>query len=180
MKFLLFPIKIFFLLFFFSSCSDTLSFDQVDIDIEPIVNVPIVYFELNQNDFFDVNNGIEISSIADITDFDILQLQTFQEKLIRADFNFEIINRFDRSFQIKVEFLDSNGNQTFSLSDFNVSSRDLNYSATRSIIVQDSPRFLNSTKLRVQINLFPSSNLIDPTISNTLVINSAGTFFLSF
>ena len=40
MKFLLFPIKIFFLLFFFSSCSDTLSFDQVDLDIEPIVNVP--------------------------------------------------------------------------------------------------------------------------------------------
>jgi hypothetical protein len=66
------------------------------------------------------------------------------------------------------------------ITDLNIAVGDLNYSATRTIIVENSPEFLNSRKVRVKINLFSSPNVLDPTISKTLVFRSAGTFYLSF
>ena len=179
MRIILAPFKIFFCFILCISCTDNLTFDQISLDIEPIVNVPIAYFELDQNDFFD-DDDIEITSITDTAVFRVLESTTVQENLIKAVIDFEILNRFDRSFVVKIDFLDSNGVITHSISDLNIAVGDLNYSATRTIIVENSPEFLNSRKLRVEINLFPSPNVLDPTISKTLVFRSAGTFYLSF
>ena len=180
MRIILAPLKIFFCFILCISCTDNLTFDQISLDIEPIVNVPIAYFELDQNDFFDDDDDIEITSITDTAVFRVLESTTVQENLIKAVIDFEIINRFDRSFVVKIDFLDSNGVITHSVSDLNIAVGDLNYSATRTIIVENSPEFLNSRKVRVKINLFPSPNVLDPTISKTLVFRSAGTFYLSF
>ena len=179
MRIILAPFKIFFCFILCISCTDNLTFDQISLDIEPIVNVPIAYFELDQNDFFD-DDDIEITSITDTAVFRVLESTTVQENLIKAVIDFEIINRFDRSFVVIIDFLDSNGVITHSISDLNIAVGDLNYSATRTIIVENSPEFLNSRKVRVKINLFPSPNVLDPTISKTLVFRSAGTFYLSF
>lgn len=179
MRIILAPFKIFFCFILCISCTDNLTFDQISLDIEPIVNVPIAYFELDQNDFFD-DDDIEITSITDTAVFRVLESTTVQENLIKAVIDFEIINRFDRSFVVIIDFLDSNGVITHSVSDLNIAVGDLNYSATRTIIVENSPEFLNSRKVRVKINLFPSPNVLDPTISKTLVFRSAGTFYLSF
>ena len=72
MKFKLVPLQILFCVALFISCSDNLNFDNTNLVLEPVVNTPIVYFELNQNNFLDEFNQ-EISVVSDITVFRILE-----------------------------------------------------------------------------------------------------------
>ena len=43
----------FFSLCFLISCTDNLNFDNINLNVDPVITAPLVYFELDQNDFFD-------------------------------------------------------------------------------------------------------------------------------
>ncbi len=181
MKFKRVPVlKNLFLFLLIVSCTDTLYFDQINIDVDPIFNGPTVYFELNQNDFFDEASSTEISLVSDITNYLVLQSSEIRENLTRVIFDFEISNKFDRSFEISVNFLNGDGNIVHSLPGFNIAPGDLNYTSRSTIDIADFPLFLNSRKVSVEVRLLPSGDQIDPAIFKTLKFRSAGTFYLSF
>tara|TARA_R110001632_G_scaffold10408_2_gene38560 strand:- start:6715 stop:7257 length:543 start_codon:yes stop_codon:yes gene_type:complete len=180
MKFTAKPIVLLFIVALLSSCVENLDFDQVELDIDPIFNSPLVSLELDQNDFFDVDNGVEISSVVDITDLTILDSSIIQDNLTQVIFNFEVENRFDRSFVIQVLFFDDDDNITENIQPFFINAGDLNYTANRRIFISNPSSFLNSTKLSVTVTLTPSSNQLDPDIPKTLSFKSAGTYYLSF
>jgi len=67
------PLIILFILPLFNSCLDNADFDQINFDIEPIVEVPLVFFELNQLDFLDDTGTVEIQTVTDLTDIDFFE-----------------------------------------------------------------------------------------------------------
>jgi hypothetical protein len=181
MKFTAKPLVLFFIVAFLSSCVENLDFDQAEINIDPIFTSPLFYLELDQSDFFDVDNGVEITSVTDVANLTVFDSSVIQDNLTQAVFVFEVENSFDRIFQINVVFFDDDDNISHMVEpDFNINAGNLNYSATRRIVVTVSPDFLNSTKVRISATLLPSSNQLDPDIPKTLSFKSTGTYYLSF
>ncbi len=94
-----------FSLCFLISCTDNLNFDEINLNVDPIITAPLIYFELDQDDFFNTTSGAEIPMVTDTSDFRVFKSSAIRNDLIKAVFDFEIENRFDRSFEINIVFL---------------------------------------------------------------------------
>ena len=179
MRFKLFRLQILFCVAFFISCTDNLNFDNINLDLEPIVSLPIVYFELNQNNFLDENDQ-EISAVSDITVFRILETTILKENLVELKIDFEVENGFNRMFLINMFFLDDDDNITHTVDEFTIEAGDLNYTATRTILIESTPEFLNSTRFRTDVILLPASTNLNPAIEKVFKFRSSGTYYLRF
>ena len=62
-----------FSLCFLMSCTDNLNFDEINLNVDPIITVPLIYFDLDQDDFFNSSSGTEIPTITDISDFRVFE-----------------------------------------------------------------------------------------------------------
>ena len=178
LKLKLTPLKIIICIAFFVSCTNNLNFDNINFEIEPEVTLPIVFLKLDQRDFLDENNQ-EITVISDITDFRVLNNTVVKENLVELAIDFEIENGFNRSFLVNFIFLDEVENITYNIDDFLINSGDLDYSSTRSILIETTPEFLNSLKVRVDVILSPSSTILNPDIEKTFMFRSSGTFYIN-
>ena len=179
MRFKLVPLQIVICIAFLVSCSNNLNFDNINLEIEPEVTSPLVFFELDQRDFLDENNQ-EITVVSDITVFRIFDNTVLKDNLVELTLDFEIENGFDRSFLVDFVFLDEDENITYDVEDFSINAGDLDYSSTRSIVIETSPEFLNSIKVRVDVVLSPSITTLNPDIEKTFKFRSSGTFYLKF
>ena len=169
----------FFSLCFLISCTDNLNYDEINLNVDPILTAPLIYFELNQDDFYNSTTATEIPMITDTSDFRVFKSSAIRNDLIKAVFDFEIENRFDRSFEVNIVFFDGNDNITRTIPSFNIGAQDLNYVASDSIDVAASSIFLTSRKVSVEVKLNPSSTQIDPNIYQLIKFKSTGTFHLS-
>ena len=179
MRFKLVPLQIVICIAFLVSCSNNLNFDNINLEIEPEVTSPLVFFELDQRDFLDENNQ-EITVVSDITVFRIFDNTVLKDNLVELTLDFEIENGFDRSFLVDFVFLDEDENITYDVEDFSINAGDLDYSSTRSIVIETSPEFLNSIKVRVDVVLSPSTTTLNPDIEKIFKFRSSGTFYLKF
>lgn len=175
-------IPIFFtFIFLFSSCIKHLDFEQIeDLTAEPVFKTSLVYFTLNQITFFDRINSLEIvAPISRSSKFFSLNSTYVRENLIKLELEFEINNEFDRDFTVNFQFLDDNDTITHSFQPFNITA-NTKFSHKEMLLVSENQLFLSSTKIRVLVQLSPSSNgsSIDPAIEKKLVFKTAGTFFL--
>ena len=179
MRLKLIPLQIVICIAFFMSCSNNLNFDNINLEIEPEVTSPLVFFELDQKDFLDENDQ-EITVVSDITVFRIFDNTVLKDNLVELTLDFEIENGFDRSFLVDFVFLDEDENITYDVEDFSINAGDLDYSSTRSIVIETSPEFLNSIKVRVDVVLSPSTTTLNPDIEKTFKFRSSGIFYLKF
>ena len=179
MRFKLVPLQIVICIAFLVSCSNNLNFDNINLEIEPEVTSPLVFFELDQKDFLDENDQ-EITVVSDITVFRIFDNTVLKDNLVELTLDFEIENGFNRSFLVDFVFLDEDENITYDVEDFSINAGDLDYSSTRSIVIETSPEFLNSIKVRVDVVLSPSTTTLNPDIEKTFKFRSSGTFYLKF
>ncbi len=46
-----------FSLCFLISCTDNLNFDEINLNVDPIITAPLIYFELDQDDFFNTRKS---------------------------------------------------------------------------------------------------------------------------
>ena len=169
----------FFSLCFLISCTDNLNFDEINLNVDPILTAPLIYFELNQDDFYNSTTATEIPLITDNSDFRVFKSSAIRNDVFKVVFDFEIENRFDRSFEVNIVFFDGNDNITRTIPSFNIGAQDLNYVASDSIDVAASSIFLTSRKVSVEVKLNPSSTQIDPNIYQLIKFKSTGTFHLS-
>jgi hypothetical protein len=169
-------------IFLFTSCVDNIDFDQIeDFSASPIIKSTLVYFTVNQIDFFDVVNSVElVTPLNDTSDFTILKSNFVRENLLKALLEFEIVNKFNRSFRVNISFLDVNDNVTHAFSEFHVTAKDESFTQQEEVIIAANQPFLSSTKVKVTIELSPSTDgsVIDPNNPQTLKFKSAGTFYL--
>ena len=169
-----------FLLVVFVSCINNLNFDDADLNLRPIYNSPLVNFTLDQNDFFDEVNNIDILEINGIIgDFDFLQSQRLEDQLIRVEFYIEIQNEFDRNFEVTLSFLDEFDNVTLVYAPILITANQDNFTTTLEVFLANDPQFLNSRKLNVNVRMSASSNPIDPSIQTEFDFKSTGTYYLN-
>jgi hypothetical protein len=100
-------IGIFSLIFFSSSCSSDLDFNQInDAKLEPTYIANLSYFDIQAREF--VVDGVERDFAFDAQDFDVFRDKYFKSYLRRADFFFEINNTIARSFTLDIILFDEN------------------------------------------------------------------------
>jgi len=167
---------------FFTSCLNNIDFDQTeDFSTSPIIKSTLVYFTVNQIDFFDTVNSVElVTPLDDTSDFTILKNNFVRKNLLKAVLEFEIINKFNRDFRVNISFLDVNDNVTHPFREFHVTAKDESFAQKEEVIIAANQLFLSSTKVKVTIELSPSvdGSVIDPNNPLTLKFKSAGTFYL--
>ncbi|WDF64666.1 hypothetical protein [Flavobacterium sp. KACC 22763] len=98
-------ISILFAAVFFLSCSSDLDFDQInDFKLEPVFVANLAYFDIPANKLVD-DGGTNV--YPDVRDFDIFKNKFFNERLKKAEFDFEIENTINRSFVINMLLLNA-------------------------------------------------------------------------
>jgi len=179
MRFKLKPLILLTILSLFSSCVNNADFNQINLDIEPVMNVPLVYFELDQLDFFDIDTNTEIEFRTDVTDFDVFQSSTIRSNLYRFVLEYTIEKDFDdRGITFFVDFLDVNDNITFSFDPIALNP-GVNELIEAEILDADlNPQIFNTTKARVTVRLGPGSAPLDPDEERFIKFRSTGLFYL--
>lgn len=88
------------LAFLFFSCSSELDFDQIkDLKLEPVVVANLAYFDIPANQLIDDGS----TNIAyDTRNFNVFKDKFFNERLKKAEFDFEIENTIQRSFSLNM------------------------------------------------------------------------------
>ncbi|WP_115122883.1 hypothetical protein [Marinirhabdus gelatinilytica] len=96
------------------SCVKDTNFDDADnIVLTPVVELDLIYFNLNASDFFDTISNTPRLQIIDTTEIKFLDDAFVQEDLERAEFLFNFTNSIPRSFQVGFQFLNEQNDTTY-------------------------------------------------------------------
>lgn len=171
-------VKLFLFLFIIllSSCVDDIDFNQADdLKLTPAFSVSLMNFTVKQDQL--VVGGVELDLPAQKSEFTFLNNSTARENLTKVEFDFEVLNEFNREFIIEFRFLDGNGNRTHEIR-LNIPNGNL-FFIKDEIIIADNRNFLNTKELEVKLTLLPSldGSVIDATIPASLTFKSGGTFY---
>lgn len=96
------------------SCVKDTDFDQAEnIVLTPVVELDLIYFNVESSDFFDADTGLSQLTVSDTTEIRFLDDSGIQESLKRAEFLFRFTNSLSTSFDVNFEFLDRNNVETY-------------------------------------------------------------------
>lgn len=165
---------------FFSACIQDTDFDQAeDIALTPVVELDLIYFNLEANRFFDTINSTPILTVRDTTEIRFLDDSTIQESLKRAEFYFKFTNSIPRSFQVDFQFL-SELNDTTYVAETSVLQGTLVTPVitefTENVEGDDILLLTQANKIVVSVTI-PSSN---ENLEGTLNLKSKTTYFLEY
>lgn len=100
-------------LLLFSCIKDT-NFDEAqNIALTPVVELDLIYFNVDATEFFDSINNISILTLRDTTEIRFLDDTDFQESLIRTEFQFNFTNSIPREFMVDFQFLSEENEETY-------------------------------------------------------------------
>jgi len=95
-----------------ASCVKDTDFDQ-EVVATPIVELNLIFFDLEAGEFFDDETNNEILTLRDTTEIRFLDDTTIQESLLRAEFLFRFTNSIPRDFVVDFQFLSEESDTTY-------------------------------------------------------------------
>lgn len=99
---------------FFTACIKNTDFDQSeDIVLTPVIDLNLIYFNLQTRDFYDSITSTPILTVRDTTLIKFLDDSTLQEDLRRVEFYFKFTNSIPRNFQVDFQFLSEMNDTTY-------------------------------------------------------------------
>ncbi len=100
----------------FSSCFKDVDFGQApDISMQPEVDIDLLVYQLNENDFIDSQTGAFTSIIRDTVRLEFLNDDYIQSNLTSVELRFRHENSFPVPIKSQIKFLDENGGNQFSI-----------------------------------------------------------------
>jgi len=144
------------LLFLLISCVKDTDFDQTeDFLITPVVELNLIFFDLDASNFIDegINNSMLI--VRDTTVIDFLDDAEVQDAVKRIEFYFEFTNSIPRAFDINFDFLASND--------------DLNYSMNTTVAAGSSVMPVET----IYVENIEGQEIEDLTKSNKVVVSAS-------
>lgn len=175
---MIFPKKVCIILGFLAlgSCYESLDFKQLNnFVVKPVFTAALNYFSIVPSQFIS-SNGTQQISISDITD--INGLQDITNDVVRLEFNAEIKNELDRGVTITVDFLDRISRLTYSFTSIFVESNDLNYIYFEAIDVLTYPNILNTSKVKVTLELENTGTPLNADDTSEFEFKSSVTLFI--
>ena len=111
---LLKPLVVVFAGLLLTACVKDTDFDQAnDITLTPVVELDLIYFNIDAGEFFDESTGTPILTVSDTTEIRFLDDPEIQESLRRADFYFRFTNSIPRNFNVDFQFLSEQNDTTY-------------------------------------------------------------------
>ena len=171
-------ICIFLSIFLITSCYESLDFKQLNkLLIKPVFTLSLNYFSIIPSQFIS-SNGTQQISISDITDIRGFQDVYITNDIVRLEFNAEIKNELDRDVTINVDFLDRISRLTYSFTAIIVDSNDLDYIYLEAIDIVSYPDILNTSKVRVRLELENTGVPLNPMDTSEFEFKSSVTLFI--
>ncbi|MCW5520142.1 hypothetical protein J1N09_09850 [Aureitalea sp. L0-47] len=172
------PLAVVFVCLVLTACVKDTDFDQADdIALTPIVELDLIYFNIEAGEFYDENSDTPILTLSDTTEIRFLDDSGIQESLRRADFYFRFTNSIPRNFEVDFQFI-SEQNDTTYITGTNVIEGTLeNPVITEFEQVVEGDDILQLTMAdRVVVSVtIPDS---DPTLEGILNLKSKTTYYL--
>lgn len=100
-------------LLLFACVKDTDFGQAKNITLTPVVELDLIYFNVEAADFFDSITNTSIPTIRDTTEIRFLDDTGVQESLIRAEFLFNFTNSIPRNFEVEFQFLSEDNVETY-------------------------------------------------------------------
>lgn len=158
--------KIFSLIFSFFilfSCTNNLDFSQIeDHRATPEFTGAFISFTLLPFQFFNEITGSQKFKLIEKSSFSLTENELLVNKLVKIDFNAEIINEFNNDFTIQLIFLDSNDLPTYSFQDITVSASDTNFNFFETAEVNFNPKIKNTDRVKIVVTINDPSTVLDP------------------
>ena len=96
------------------SCIKDTDFDQAEnIALTPIVELDLIYFNMEAGAFFDETTSTPRLTLTETTEIRFLNGSDIQESLKRAEFFFRFTNSIEREFQVDFQFLSEQNDTTY-------------------------------------------------------------------
>ncbi|MEM0518257.1 hypothetical protein [Aequorivita flava] len=96
----------------FTACVKDTDFNQAeDIALTPVMELDLIYFNIEANRFYDSLTSNPVFTVRDTTEIRFLDDSNLQENLKKADFYFKFTNSIPRNFEVDFQFL-SEANDT--------------------------------------------------------------------
>ncbi|MGB0948962.1 MAG: hypothetical protein ACPGU0_02505, partial [Marinirhabdus sp.] len=144
--------------------------------ITPVAELSLILFDTPASDFIDEDTNEEVT-ITDEAEITFLNGTDTQKYLVRADFFFEFTNSISRSFDVIFEFLDTDGNSTYTI-EIDVAPGTLQSPRTtireESVVNEDIIRLTQANRVRSTVTI-PSSNV---DLEGNLKLKSKATLYL--
>lgn len=97
-----------------TACVKDTDFDQAEnIALTPVIELDLIYFDLDANSFYDSITATPILTVRDTTLIKFLDDSTLQESLKRAEFYFKFTNSIPRNFMVDFQFLSEFNDTTY-------------------------------------------------------------------
>lgn len=160
------------------SCVKDVDFDQAqNITLTPVVELDLIYFNLDAGDFFDTISNTQRLTVRDTTEIRFLDDTGVQESLKRAEFLFNFTNTINREFQVEFQFINEMNQETYYTSTTVSAGNVGNPVATQFIENVEGPEILELTMAdRVVVSV--TVETIDETVAGELNLQSKTTYYL--
>lgn len=160
-------------------CSEDVDFDQIeDYTLKPSYALSLTYFTISPNNFVPIPGAPPITEISEKSDVKIFETNFIRQNLVQLDFDFEIINRFNRDFTVEISLLDENDNLIYQLNDLNVAANNLEFKQTEILNIESNPTVRNFTRVEVKLSLDDKTTPIIASDVGEIIFNSAATIHL--
>lgn len=146
------------------ACVKDVDFDQADeIIISPNVDLDLVFFELDTENFVTSDTGDPVSVIRDTTRLEFLDDGFVRDNLLQIDFVFRYDNSFPQAFEHSALFLNDDDEVQYAVT-FDVAA-SLDGMANTTVFTQtiaepDLDAIRNSIKMLIELTLEPNGEPI--------------------
>ena len=166
-------------LILFCSCSQSLDFDQIEsYTIKPSIPASLAFFKIAAANFSAPAGGPIVTEITKIIDFKLFESTFVRENTVSLDFEFEVDNKFNRSFTVEILLLDANDNLIYEFKDLKISANNLNFKQKEIINIAANQNIINFTKAWFTIRLDDISTPIVTSSLGLIEFKSAAVIYL--
>jgi hypothetical protein len=163
---------LFYCLFAVMSCVDDLDFTQLEnYKATPIYLIAAVHFTVFPFQFFE-QSGNQMNEIREITDFNLFENDYIKNKIVKLEFNAEVLNEYDNDFILEVQLLNANYLPIFKFEKMSVSANDLAYQFKQTETLISNPSLINMRGLSITIKTNNPSLVLNPNDSTELQFKS--------
>lgn len=161
-----------------TSCFNDTDFEQADdVVVSPVIELDLIYFDINASQFYNTNTNTPNLVVRDTTAIEFIEGSDIRDILTRADFLFKFTNTIPQGFSINFDFLSQNNDlQYASSTQVNAGSFDTPVKTIfiDTLLGDDITNLTFSNKVVISVTI-PSSTA---SISGNLNLQSKATYFL--